>query len=298
MMKNNDSLALDNVDKEKEELLDYVEENHGVVNNTPAEMATNANDSVDELWKTASELAAALTRYVTKEGLEDPMTGGRRSESTLKVARSSQGHCNDCSVQGACQSHKAESPASPDPEGDGDREWRSDTSEAGSRDQPYRPEVSSISSEVVVEEKMQAGIKSVVENYKGYWEARAQPKRIALVRPRSRSNREWLARRRTYMPLEFRMSSHAPVVQTREVISRVTMADGTVVEETLQNRFVLARTVSTQTRPEMMEPVGMPILSFESIVVPEVNVIIDLTQDSDEGGERESSGTPLQDERK
>ena len=98
------------------------------------------------------------------------------------------------------------------------------------------------------------------------------------------------------MPLVFRMSTHAPVVQTREVISRVTLADGTVTEETLQNRFVLARTVSTQTMPEMMEPIEMLIISFESIVIPEVNVVIDLTQDSDEGGEMESSGTPLQDE--
>jgi hypothetical protein len=115
MVKNNDSLAYDHMDKEKEELLDFVVESQGVVNNTPVEMATNASDSVDELWKTASNLAAALTRYVTKEGMKDPMMGGVPKESsTVEVASSSRSHCNDCKAEGACLGHTADSPASPD----------------------------------------------------------------------------------------------------------------------------------------------------------------------------------------
>jgi hypothetical protein len=210
------------------------------------------------------------------------------------VASSSQGRCNECNGQESCQMHKPDSPTSPEQDEYPNREWGSDTSE--SRDEPYQPVVSAISSEVAEEEKVQSGIKDVVSAQQGYWKDRTRARRIAVVRPRSRDNLAWLARRRTYMPREFRMSTNAPVIHTQEVIARVTQLDGTVVEEALHNRFVLARTVATQTRDQMFNPVMVPVLPFENIAVPEVDVVIDLTQDSGDENEDVSSGTPLQDE--
>jgi hypothetical protein len=46
---------------------------------------------------------------------------------------------------------------------------------------------------------------------------------------------------------EFRITTQAPIIQTRSVISRIVMRDGSLVEEALHDRFVMARTVATQT---------------------------------------------------
>jgi hypothetical protein len=295
VVRNNETVTLSNQEEERKELENCVEDkSQGRLCNTPVEMDDTPTDDVEKLWRDAKELAEALTRYVTKEGLSAPLIGGVKAKKGHSMASSSQGRCNECEGQKDCHVHTPESPTSPGPDEYPDREWGSDTSE--SRDEPYRPVVSAISSEVTGEEKVQGEIKDVVNAHQGYWRTRTSARRIAVVRPRSRDNLAWLARRRTYVPREFRMSSHAPIIQTREVISRVTQTDGTVVEESLQNRFVLARTVATQTRAQMFNPVMLPVLTFENIVVPEVEVVIDLTQDSDADNEGASSGTPLQDE--
>ena len=260
---------------------------------TPVDGSTSGDGDVNKLWRDAAELAAALTRYVTKDG-----ANGLGGKAKPKTVSSAQGRCNDDCDEGACGGLKLDSPTSPDVSEHGDREWRSDVSESDSRDKPYEPQVSSISSEVVGEQKVQKNIDSVVEGHKGYWQDQSKVRRVAHVRPRSRGNREWINRRRTYHPMVFRMSSHAPVIQTREVVTRVTQEDGTVLEESLQNRFVLARTVATQTRDYMFEENEVPMISFENIMVPEVEVVIDLTQDSEGEGGEVSSGTPVLDERK
>ena len=82
----------------------------------------------------------------------------------------------------------------------------------------------------------------------------------------------------------FRITTQAPVIQTRSIISRVVLRDGSLIEEALHDRFVLARTVATQTRP-------VEVLTVRETIESKVMGVI-------RGGEWEAStpGTPLQDE--
>ena len=302
VIKNNDRVNQGNCDDELKDLTECFERNDRKQNhNTPVEGENEMGQDVNELWKSATDLAAALTRYAEKEGMEIPIDDKVEGKPQRSVAESSQGRCEGCEQHGACGVSKSDSPASPGPDMNENRDWRSDTSGSESRDQPYKPVVSAVSSEQFQAKKVQGEIDSVVRKHGGYWDPKHGPRRVAVVRPRSRDNRAWLARRRTYMPLEFRMSTHAPVIHTREVVSRVQMQDGTIVEESLQSRFVLARTVATQTCAQdtraRFEPMDLPTLTFEDITVPEVEVVIDLTGDSEEGEVDVSSGTPLQDEK-
>jgi hypothetical protein len=119
-------------------------------------------------------------------------------------------------------------------------------------------------------------------------------KSIAHIRPQSRMmsqerRRVLLSRRRLAIPPEFRLVTQAPVLQTRDVVSRVILTDGTVVEESLNTVFTMARTVATQTLPVDMVPVvsGAPEGNRENNN-SEVNVVIDLTMDEDEDHEDDS----------
>ena len=92
-------------------------------------------------------------------------------------------------------------------------------------------------------------------------------------------------------PPEFRMVSQSPIIHTRDVLSRVILVDGTVVEESMNNTFVMARTVSTQTPPvAMVSEVESGQVDREENQNNEVEVVIDLTLDEDsEGGDNEST---------
>ena len=111
-----------------------------------------------------------------------------------------------------------------------------------------------------------------------------------------------LPRRRGVGIPEFRMSIQAPVVQTHDVISRITLADGNVLEESMRLRCAMAEDEATQTVITM----EMMAVAFgerppnngeeeEARNIPEVGAIIDLTTDEQT---EESAGTPVMDEHK
>jgi hypothetical protein len=110
--------------------------------------------------------------------------------------------------------------------------------------------------------------------------------RVALIRPQAE---------RTSTPVtarsgraRFRVTTQAPILQTRTVISRIMMRDGSLMEESLQDRFVMARTVATQTwnraRGDDAAIASMELLSDEE------------TDRGESLMDIESVGTPLQDE--
>jgi hypothetical protein len=125
-------------------------------------------------------------------------------------------------------------------------------------------------------------------------------KRVAHVRPQAAPvrRRAMVHRRRGTIPPEFRMVVQAPVVQTHDVVSRITMADGMVMEESMRLRCAIAEDVATQTVLTMaMIAVALGETQPEDMAteVPEVAEVIDLTTDEQTG--EESTGTPVQDER-
>jgi hypothetical protein len=94
------------------------------------------------------------------------------------------------------------------------------------------------------------------------------------------------------------MVVQAPVVQTHDVVSRITMADGMVMEESMRLRCAIAADVATQTTLTM----AMIAVAFgetrpedRAPVVPVEAEVIDLTEDEQTG--EESAGTPVQDEK-
>ena len=153
--------------------------------------------------------------------------------------------------------------------------------------------ISAISSEPWREE-----MKDPRPGHMRYWQKKRGARSIAHIRPRSREDnherrRALYRRRRVEWPSEFRMTVFAPILQTSEVVSRVVQPDGTIIEESLNNRFVMARTVATQTVPEEMEvAVGGGAEGNAPNQNNEVDVVIDLTVDDDdqEGDDEETDG--------
>jgi hypothetical protein len=175
-----------------------------------------------------------------------------------------------------------DSPASPDEESDPG--WFSSSSSDEATPEPYAPIVSPITPEVVGNPSSEKQLGA--SRAQRFWadgggpmrnRVTLPPRRVAMIRPlRPRSRRSERA---------FRVTSQAPVIQTRTVLSRVMMRDGSLVEESMNERFVMARTVATQTQLEGRERVPSVMSDEET----------DRGRDMREF-EAESSGTPLMDE--
>jgi hypothetical protein len=105
---------------------------------------------------------------------------------------------------------------------------------------------------------------------------------VALVRPQPPPSAETADPRQNRRG--FRVTTQAPVLQTQSVISRIILRDGSLVEEALHDRFVLARTVATQTLPVELRRV------CEGIQLEVMGVI------REDESEASTAGTPLQDE--
>jgi hypothetical protein len=162
-------------------------------------------------------------------------------------------------------------------------------------------------------------VPKVKKGLKGYWKKRAGARRIAHVRPQTMHERRVaeLNRRQTAVVPAFRVRVQAPVVQSADVVSRVTSPDGDVMEESLRIRFALARDMALQTliTMDMLAralgenwPEPRAILPSEGLVnnndgpelpeagnAPEPEVTIDLTEETTDN--EESAGTPVLDER-
>ena len=89
----------------------------------------------------------------------------------------------------------------------------------------------------------------------------------------------------------FYVSTQAPVIQTREIVSRISMRDGTVVEEAMTNRFVMARTVATQT-------LQMRVVDTQTDTEMETEESreVEVAEGEEEGFKASTPGTPLLDE--
>jgi hypothetical protein len=207
----------------------------------------------------------------------------------------------ECCRQGTCRgSEKRDSPSSPDPDSNEEREWQSDASEPIEIRRPYQPVVSSVSSDIPNEHDKRVVKKGQSGKRKESWQQNRATKRVAYVRPQAAPvrRRAMVHRRRGTLPIEFRMVVQAPVVQTHDVVSKVTMADGMVMEESMRLRCAIAEDVATQTELTMaMIAIAFGETQPEDMAteVPEVAEVIDLT--ADEHTEEESTGTPVQDER-
>jgi hypothetical protein len=146
----------------------------------------------------------------------------------------------------------AESPASPDMEVGVDA--YSDTSDYNADIPSYRPVVSPITDVPSprtppspprllgpsAAQRYWSNLQSRPSGEKGF-----QPQRIAMVRPRPR--RRTPAHRRISDQRFFRIITPAPVVRSQHIISRVTSPNGHVAEETMNERFDMARDYATQT---------------------------------------------------
>ena len=73
-------------------------------------------------------------------------------------------------------------------------------------------------------------------------------RRKAVIRPMQLQNGRYVTVRRQYRPRQFRLGIRAPVIQTREIIAKVTLADGSCSKETLNHRIFMAKHAQTQTR--------------------------------------------------
>jgi hypothetical protein len=280
------------IERERAHLSQYVDESSAVPqNNTPVDTGKTDGSSIDELWVSATALAQALAKYAEDTGLREPLAlpteGVEIKKNNKRVASSSQGECQECCKRGTCSTLKRDSPRSPESESQTDNETEGSEVETNTDNGGYRPIVSPITSEATEVQKPQ----EVLTSSQRYWQERPGTRRVACVRPRTRGVRPSL-RRRLFAPMAYRMYIQAPILQTRVVFSRVIMADGSIVEEELRERFVMARTVATQTYFQDTVEFAAP----EADNVPEeVEVVIDLTEG--ENGE-DSSGTPVQDEKK
>jgi hypothetical protein len=271
---------------------------------TPINPVNGKDSDLQKLWVSASQLAEALSKYVeegkkVKETLE-PVK--EKKPQNNKRASSSEGTCHECCHKGTCETKSKESPSSPEPESDPEINWDSDESEVMPAIGPYQPEVSSISSDMAGGTSGSMAVHGLRSGLPGYWKKPTGAKSIAHIRPQTRMmtqerRRALLNRRRMVFPPGFRMVSHSPIIRTHDVLSRVILVDGTIVEESMNTTFVMARTVSTQTPPaDMVTEVENERVDRERELNNEVDVVIDLTLDENsEDGDNESTeeyGTP------
>jgi hypothetical protein len=239
--------------------------------------------------------------------------GSPRIQSVEPMNSASTASVPECCRTGTCAGEKRDSPSSPDVESqeEREREWRSDTSESGEV-RPYQPEVSPISSDLPIGHDDKNNMGESNEKKLGKWPRSRMVRRIAHIRPQAVPTRRrgMLRRREETLRPQFRMSISAPVVQTHDVISRITLADGGVLEESMRLRCAVAEDVATQTvltmemlavvlgenRPEYRgeeEPIEVPEIG-EVAEVSVASGVIDLT--IEERTDEESEGTPVQDE--
>jgi hypothetical protein len=188
-----------------------------------------------------------------------------------------------------------DSPSSPDAETD--REWELSSSSDEAGNDPYQPIVSPITSEVTSPVSTSDGRRMGASAAQRCWSEGYGPmrgrlnvpaRRVALIQPQpGRTGRPVTAHRPAGV---FRVTTQAPVIQTRSVISRILMRDGSLMEESLHDRFVMARTVSTQT-----------VLRGGSYAEATMSVEVISDAETDHGesrmeAENSSEGTPLLDE--
>jgi hypothetical protein len=274
---------------------------------TPKDTSPAQEVKIEQMWVSANDLAKALAKFVKKTGREEEsdLRGEPQICSVEPMVSTSTVSLPECCRNGTCESEKRDSPRSPDMESteEREREWRSDTSDTEMPVQePYRPEVSSISSDIVDEVNNKNTDTMQGEKRKGNWSQSRRTRRVAHIRPQNAPvrRRALIPRRRGVGIPEFRMSIQAPVVQTHDVISRITLADGNVLEESMRLRCAMAEDEATQTVITM----EMMAVAFgerppnhgeeeEPRNLPEVGTIIDLTTDEQT---EESDGTPVMDE--
>jgi hypothetical protein len=283
---------------------------------TPPGSPVKEEVKIEEMWVTASSLARALAMYAGQ-----PMSDINNKPETVTVDRVNDGASTsaevwpECCQRGTCVTPAQESPSSPDRDSHSSREWRSESSEDESVMKPYQPKVSPVSSDMGCGKKL---IPKEKMKQKGYWKRGVGVRRVAHVRPQTVQDRRRadLNRRRMAVVPTFRVRTQAPVVQTADVVSRVTSLDGDVMEESLRIRFALARDMALQTliTMDMLAralgenwPGTRSLLPAEGLVngdgeavppeaenVPEVGIVIDLTEATSDNDE--SAGTPVQDE--
>jgi hypothetical protein len=186
-----------------------------------------------------------------------------------------------------------DSPSSPDSESD--REWALSDSSDDDAPLPYQPIMSPITPEATSpggrsDEKWLVASPSQRYWTEGYGPMRGQThmpaRRVALIRPQTgRTSNPVTARSGR---AGFRVTTQAPILQTRTVISRIMMRDGSLMEESLQDRFVMVRTVATETwnraRGDDAATASAELISDEE------------TDRGESMMDIESVGTPLQDE--
>jgi hypothetical protein len=174
---------------------------------------------------------------------------------------------------------------------------------------PYRPVVSPITPEVTSLSELGDEKRLAASPSQRYWTEGCGPmrgrvhmpaRRAALIRPQTG---------RTCSPVtirsrrsEFNVTTQAPIIQTRTVISRVLIRDGSLMEESLQDRFVMARTVATQTW-NLLGGVDAAIASIELIsdeeaIVPYRPIVSPITPEvtslSDLSDEKRLAASPSQ----
>ena len=155
---------------------------------TPTNTSPTQEVKIEQMWVSANDLAKALAKFVKKTGREeesDPR-GEPQICSVEPMASTSTVSMPECCKNGTCESEKRDSPRSPDMESteEREREWRSDTSDNEMPVQePYRPEVSSISSDIVDEVNNKNIDTRQGEKRKGNWSQSRRVRRIAHIRP-------------------------------------------------------------------------------------------------------------------
>jgi hypothetical protein len=82
----------------------------------------------------------------------------------------------------------------------------------------------------------------------------------------------------------------APIIMARSILSRITMRDGSIIEECQNDQFLMARTVATQTLESRAAGVEIEEVQMAEVMGGNEAIVVD---DSD----TESEGTPVRDER-
>ena len=232
-----------------------------------------------------------------------------------------------------------ESPASPDEDPDMDV-W-SEVSSPGTYEVVYRPVTSPITDVPSPHTPPCVDRELGPSQAQKYWSklqrgqdgrepgCEARPKKIAVVRPQRRRGRYALERQRRRYPRVFRIITQAPVIRSQSIISRVITPDGHVAIESMEERFDMARTTSTQTvfprfetwtrttatqtytplyadvqtgMTETDRPINVVILRLGALIEESGSVVVATASASETEAEEEagpsgdSEGTPLLDE--
>jgi hypothetical protein len=214
-------------------------------------------------WPTAMVLAEQLIAEGTMDNpnaIVEPI--GRAEPSAMDIAEPSAVvrptlRAESSVVESMCE-HVLESPASPDPESGEEARSEASSGAAASEQQNYAPSGSDISEAFSPHTPPSPPPRLIgVSPIQKYW-SRTQAKpggsralarnRIAMVQPRKKCWGPMAASQRHRRNARvFRIVTEAPVVTTQSTISRVVLPDGSCTYETLDTRFDMAVTRSTQT---------------------------------------------------